>query len=81
MKRGREGGGTARPQRGWGQPPARSGQDSLSSERPQWWRPTEAGGGPTKGHLGSGSVAGPSVGPSVAGPRCCKARSTDCRSW
>ena len=63
MKRGREGGGTARPQKGWGETPARSGQDSLSSEHLQRRRPTEARRRPDKGHLGSGSVADPAWGP------------------
>ena len=61
MKRGREGGGTARPQKGWGETPARSGQDSLSSERLQRRRLTEARRRPDKGHLGSDSVADPAL--------------------
>ena len=61
VKRGREGGGTARPQKGWGETPARSGQDSLSSERLQRRRPTEARRRPDKGHLGSDSVADPAL--------------------
>ena len=61
MKRGREGGGTARPQKGWGETPARSGQDSLSSEHLQRRRPTEARRRPDKGHLGSDSVADPAL--------------------
>ena len=61
VKRGREGGGTARPQKGWGETPARSGQDSLSSEHLQRRRPTEARRRPDKGHLGSDSVADPAL--------------------
>ena len=66
-KRERRGGGTARPQKGGGEIPARSGQDRLSPARLRRRRPTKARRRLYKVTPGSGSGADPAW-PALEGP-------------